>query len=134
MLETKFPTLHFELEIIKNFLNSDNKYSWLINQFTIDYNVDTQLAIIFMIGFALFSLYIVWDAERYSNYLPGKPKRLIIRILFFPLTTIIGYYFTKLILYWFLWLTTLGWLFLPALLGSVIIFAIIILFIAKFID
>lgn len=130
----KFPTLSFELEIIKTFLSTENKFSWLAKQFTLDYNIDVQLAIVSMIGFALFSLYIVLVAERFSDYLPGKPKRLFIRILFFPPYSIFTYYFGKLILYWFLWLSTLGWWFIPALLGSGIIFIGIIILIAKYID
>jgi hypothetical protein len=130
----KFPTLSFELDIIKKFLSSENKFSWFIQQFKMDFNGDTQVAIIFMIGFALFSLFIVLDAEKYSNYLPGKSKRLIIRILFFPLCLIFTYYFGKLILYWFLWLVTLGWWFIPALLGSALAFLLLILLINKFID
>jgi hypothetical protein len=62
----KFPTLSFELDIIKKFLSSENKFSWFIQQFKMDFNGDTQVAIIFMIGFALFSLFIVLDAEKYS--------------------------------------------------------------------
>jgi len=127
----KFPTLSFELDIIKNFLSSESKFSWFIQQFKMEFNGDTQVAIIFMIGFALFSLFIFWDAERYSNYLPGKSKRLIIRILFFPVYLIFSYYFGKLILYWFLWLSTLGWWFIPALLGSGILFIVIVILITK---
>jgi hypothetical protein len=130
----KFPTLSFELDIIKNFLSSESKFSWFIQQFKMEFNGETQLAIIFMIGFALFSLFIVWDAERYSNYLPGKSKRLIIRILFFPPNSIITYYFGKLILYWFLWVVTLGWWSIPVILGSGILFAIIVILISKHID
>jgi len=130
----KFPTLSFELDIIKNFLSSESKFSWFIQQFKMEFNGDTQVAIIFMIGFALFSLFIVWDAERYSNYLPGKSKRLIIRILFFPPHSIITYYFGKLILYWFLWVVTLGWWSIPVILGSGILFMVIVLLVSKFID
>lgn len=130
----KFPTLSFELEIIKTFLSTENKFSWFIQQFKMNYNVDAQVAIIFMIGFALFSLFIVLDAERFSDHLPGKPKRLFVRILFFPPYSIFTYYFGKLILHWFLWLSTLGWWFIPALLGSGIVFAMIIILIAKYID
>ena len=130
----KFPTLSFELDIIKNFLSSESKFSWFIQQFKMEFNGETQLAIIFMIGFALFSLFIVWDAERYSNYLPGKSKRLIIRILFFPPNSIITYYFGKLILYWFLWVVTLGWWSIPVILGSGILFMVIVLLVSKFID
>jgi len=130
----KFPTLSFELDIIKNFLSSESKFSWFIQQFKMEFNGDTQVAIIFMIGFALFSLFIVWDAERYSNYLPGKSKRLIIRILFFPLSLIFTYYFGKLILYWFLWVVTLGWWSIPVILGSGILFMVIVLLVSKFID
>ena len=130
----KLPSLNFELEIIDRFLNSENKLSWFIQQFKMEYNVETQLALIFMIGFVLFNIFLVYDAERYSQFLPGKPKRLFGRILFFPLTTIIGYYFSKLILYWFLWLVTLGWWFIPALLGSALAFLLLILLINKFID
>jgi hypothetical protein len=130
----KFPTLSFELDIIKKFLSSESKFSWFIQQFKMEFNGETQLAIIFMIGFALFSLFIVWDAERYSNYLPGKSKRLIIRILFFPPHSIITYYFGKLILYWFLWVVTLGWWSIPVILGSGILFAIIVILISKHID
>ena len=130
----KLPSLNFELEIINRFLNSENKFSWFIQQFKMEYNVETQLALIFMIGFVLFNIFLVYDAERYSQFLPGKPKRLFVRILFFPLTNIIGYYFSKLILYWFLWLVTLGWWFIPALLGSALAFLLLILLINKFID
>ena len=130
----KFQTLSFELDIIKNFLSSESKFSWFIQQFKMEFNGETQLAIIFMIGFALFSLFIVWDAERYSNYLPGKSKRLIIRILFFPPNSIITYYFGKLILYWFLWVVTLGWWSIPVILGSGILFMVIVLLVSKFID
>ena len=130
----KFPTLSFELDIIKNFLSSESKFSWFIQQFKMDFNGDTQVAIIFMIGFALFNLFIVLDAEKYSNYLPGKSKRLIIRILFFPPHSIITYYFGKLILYWFLWVVTLGWWSIPVILGSGILFMVIVLLVSKFID
>ena len=130
----KFPTLSFELDIIKKFLSSENKFSWFIQQFKMEFNGETQLAIIFMIGFALFSLFIVLDSEKYSNYLPGKSKRLIIRILFFPLNLIFTYYFGKLILYWFLWVVTLGWWSIPVILGSGILFMVIVLLVSKFID
>jgi len=130
----KFPTLSFELEIIKTFLSTENKFNWLTKQFTLDYNIDVQLAIVSMIGFALLSLYIVLDAERFSDHLPGKPKRLFVRILFFPPHSIFTYYFGKLILYWFLWLSTLGWWFIPALLGSGIILVIAVILIVKYID
>lgn len=130
----KFPTLSFELDIIKNFLSSENKFSWFIQQFKMDFNVDTQVVLIFMIGFILLNIYLVYDAEKYSQYLPGKPKRLFIRILSFPLTTFLSYYFGKLILYWFLWLTTLGWWFIPTLLGSGILFMVIVLLVSKYID
>ena len=130
----KFPTLSFEVEIIKTFLSTENKFSWLVKQFTLDYNIDVQLAIVSMIGFALFSLYIVLDAERFSDYLPGKPKRLFIRILFFPPYSIFTYYLGKLILYWTLWVVTLGWWSIPAILGSGIVFVLIIILIAKYID
>jgi len=130
----KFPTLSFELDIIKNFLSSESKFSWFIQQFKMEFNGDTQVAIIFMIGFALFSLFIVWDAEKYSKYLPGKSKRLIIRILFFPLYLIFTYYFGKLILYWFLWVVTLGWWSIPVILGSGILCMVIVLLVSKFID
>jgi len=130
----KFPTLSFELDIIKKFLSSENKFSWFIQQFKMDFNGDTQVAIIFMIGFALFSLFIVLDAEKYSNYLPGKSKRLIIRILFFPLYLIFTYYFGKLILFRFLWVATLGWWSIPVILGSGILFMVIVLLVSKFID
>ena len=133
-LAVNFPNLNFEINIIKSFLDSESKFNWLIQQFRMDYNTDVQLAIIFMIGFTIFSLFILYDAERYSDYLPGKPKRLIIRILFFPLITVFGYYFAKIILYWFLWLTTLGWWFIPALLVSALIFIFVILLISKLID
>jgi len=130
----KIPTLNFELEIINSLLNSDNKFYWFIQQFQMEYNTDTQLALIFMIGFIFISIFLVYDAERYSQYLPGKPKRLIIRLLFFPLTTITGYYLSKLLFFWTIWLSTLGWWFIPALLGSALAFLLLLLFIIKFVD
>ena len=130
----KLPSLNFELNIVNNFLNSDSKFSWFIQQFKMDYNVDTQLAIIFMIGFIIFSMYLVYDAEASNQYLPGKQKRLFIRVLFFPITTVVGYYFAKLILYWTLWVVTFGWWSIPIIFVSAIIFGIIVLFIAKFVD
>lgn len=130
----KFPTLSFELEIINKLLNSDNKFNWFIQQFQMEYNTDTQLALIFMIGFIFISIFLVYDAERYSQYLPGKPKRLIVRLLFFPLTTIIGYYFSKLLLFWTIWLSTLGWWSIPAVLLSGLVIIVILILITKYID
>lgn len=130
----KFPTLSFELEIIKTFLSTENKFSWLSKQFTMDYNIDVQLAIVSMIGFALFSLYIVLDAERFSDYLPGKPKRLFIRILFFLPYSIFTYYLGKLILYWTLWVVTLGWWSIPAILLSGLVILVIVILIVKYLD
>jgi len=130
----KIPTLNFELEIINSLLNSDNKFYWFIQQFQMEYNTDTQLALIFMIGFIFISIFLVYDAERYSQYLPGKPKRLIIRLLFFPLTTIIGYYFSKLLLFWTIWLSTLGWWSIPAVLLSGLVIIVILILITKYID
>lgn len=130
----KFPSLSFEVEIIKTFLSTENKFSWLAKQFTMGYNIDVQLAVISMIGFALFSLYIVLDAERFSDYLPGKPKRLFIRILFFPLYSIFIYYFGKLILYWTLWVVTLGWWSIPVILLSGLVILLIGILIAKYLD
>ena len=68
----KLPSLNFELEIINRFLNSENKLSWFIQQFKMEYNVETQLALIFMIGFVLFNIFLVYDAERYSQFLPDS--------------------------------------------------------------
>jgi hypothetical protein len=53
----KIPTLNFELEIINSLLNSDNKFYWFIQQFQMEYNTDTQLALIFMIGFIFISIF-----------------------------------------------------------------------------
>ena len=110
------------------------KFNWFIQQFQMEYNTDTQLALIFMIGFIFISIFLVYDAERYSQYLPGKPKRLIVRLLFFPLTTIIGYYFSKLLLFWTIWLSTLGWWSIPAVLLSGLVIIVILILITKYID
>ena len=128
-----FPDLNLELGIIKDFLASDTKLNWLIQQFQMDFNADVQLSIIFMI---IIFIWNIIEIYRRQIYISGTKKYVYIfaSMAFIPLTTPLGYYLCKLLLYWFLWLTTLGWWFIPALLGSCLIFLFIILLISKFID
>jgi len=127
----KFPNLNLEIDIIKNFLASEEKLNWFTQQYKMDFNADVQLALTFMIGFFILN---ISDSYR-RQFLPGgKKKHVFISMALVPLTTPLTYYCAKLILYWTLWIVTLGWWFFPTLLLSALIFAVVLLLIIKFID
>lgn len=131
-LNMKFPTLNFEIDLIKTFINNESKFSWLIHQFKIDFNVETQIAILFMVGCLVFGIVTIFE----GNWALSFPKKHVaIRTIFFPIRALYMYYSSKLILYWFLWLTTFSWWAQMLIaLGTGIVLCGIILFIVKFID
>ena len=127
----KFPNLNLELRIIENFLASEAKLSWFIQQFKMDFNVDVQLSIIFMIIIFIWNIIISYQTQ---FNIGGTKKHVFISMLFIPLTTPLIYYLCKLILYWFLWLMTFGWWFIPILLLFALIFGIVVILISRLID
>ncbi len=127
----KFPNLNLELRIIENFLASEAKLSWFIQQFKMNFNFDVQLSIIFMIIIFIWNIIISYQTQ---FNIGGTKKHVFISMAFIPLTTPLTYYLCKLILYWFLWLMTFGWWFIPILLLFALIFGIVVILISRLID
>ena len=127
----KFPNLNLELRIIENFLASEAKLSWFIQQFKMNFNFDVQLSIIFMIIIFIWNIIISYQTQFNTG---GTKKHVFISMAFIPLTTPLIYYLCKLILYWFLWLITFGWWFIPILLLFALIFGFVVLLISRLID
>lgn len=126
----KFPTLNFEIDLIKTFINTENKLNWFLHQFKIDFNVETQIAILFMVGCLVFGIVTIFKGDVALSF---PKKHLAIRTIFFPIRTIYLYYGFKLILYWIHWLTTFSWWAgMLIALGTTIVIAFILVIIAKF--
>ena len=139
-----FPTLSFEISYLTEFFQSQNKLLWIKNvlgpvesrqlsNLEILNGAEQKLAsieisIYVLIVITLFNIWII-----YANYSKEKIKIILGRIIFMPITITLAYYFSKLILSWFLWLLTLGWLFIPVLLISSIGFGALVIFLSKFV-
>ena len=128
----KVPSLEFEINIIKQFFDSNNKIDWLFLQINAVENVDIQTSLLAMFVSIIWSIYYVKD----NNLIIFHFKKVngTLKIILIPVQAVLFYYLLKLIWVWTSWTTTLGWLALPAIFGTTAIVAVVVLFIAKFID
>ena len=128
----KVPSLDFEINIIKQFFDSNNKIDWFFLQINAVENVDIQTSLLAMFVSIIWSIYYVKD----NNLIMFHFKKVngTLKIILIPAQAVLFYYLLKLIWVWFLWVATLGWLALPAIFGTTAIVAVVVLFIAKFID
>jgi hypothetical protein len=128
----KVPSLDFEINIIKQFFDSNNKIDWFFLQINAVENVDIQTSLLAMFVSIIWSIYYVKD----NNLIIFHFKKVngTLKIILIPVQAVLFYYLLKLIWVWTSWTTTLGWLALPAIFGTTAIVAVVVLFIAKFID
>jgi hypothetical protein len=128
----KVPSLDFEINIIKQFFDSNNKIDWFFLQINAVENVDIQTSLLAMFVSIIWSIYYVKD----NNLIMFHFKKVngTLKIILIPAQAVLFYYLLKLIWVWFLWVATLGWLALPAIFGTTAIVAVVALFISKFID
>ena len=128
----KVPSLDFEINIIKQFFDSNNKIDWFFLQINAVENVDIQTSLLAMFVSIIWSIYYVKN----NNLIMFHFKKVngTLKIILIPVQAVLFYYLLKLIWVWFLWVATLGWLALPAIFGTTAIVAVVVLFIAKFID
>ena len=128
----KVPSLEFEINIIKQFFDSNNKIDWLLLQINAVENVDVQISLLAMFVSIIWSIYHVKN----NNLIMFHFKKVngTLKIILIPVQAVLFYYLLKLIWVWFLWVATLGWLALPAIFGTTAIVAVVVLFISKFID
>ena len=128
----KVPSLDFEINIIKQFFDSNNKIDWFFLQINAVENVDIQTSLLAMFVSIIWSIYYVKD----NNLIIFHFKKVngTLKIILIPVQAVLFYYLLKLIWVWFLWVATLGWLALPAIFGTTAIVGVVVLFIAKFID
>jgi len=130
----KVPSLDFEINIIKQFFDSNNKIDWFFLQINAEYNVDVQISLLAMFVSIIWSIYYVKDKDNNLIIFHFKKVNVALKIILIPVQAVLFYYLLKLIWVWFLWVATLGWLALPAIFGTTAIVGVVVLFIAKFID
>jgi len=140
----KIPTLTFEINYLADFFKSENKLEWLLYAFELK---ERELTVSQMLsGFeqqqaltqiSICVLLIVIFINVWSVYAKLREFSLKVnlgRLAFLPLTIPLGYYFTKVLYEWFIWLTTFGWWFFIPLFLSMGAFIGIILLVIKYID
>ena len=130
----KVPSLDFEINIIKQFFDSNNKIDWFFLQINAVENVDIQTSLLAMFVSIIWSIYYVKDKDNNLIIFHFKKVNVALKIILIPVQAVLFYYLLKLIWVWTSWTTTLGWLALPAIFGTTAIVAVVVLFIAKFID